>query len=168
MLQLRLGFGVGVKADLIAFLLASGEQPATVRDIAEATGYTVAAVRRAADDLATARLTESRDGQPAGYRATYEAWAPLLGLRDRPQRWAHWHERFQFATALLHWADAARERPLSVYAFGAHGRDLLERHRPAFERDRVAVWSVHAPVQDWGALVSETVRALATWMEEIA
>ena len=168
MLQLRLGLGVGVKSDLLAFLLANGEEPATVRDIAQATGYTVAAVRRAADDLATARLIESRDGQPIGYRATYDAWAPLLGLRDRPVRWASWHQRFQFATAFLHWADAARERPLSAYAFGAHGRDLIEQHRPAFERDRIAVWSTHAPVQDSGAFVSRTVRALATWMEDRA
>ena len=137
-------------------------------DLAEATGYTVAAVRRAADDLAAARLIESRDEQPAEYRVTYDAWAPLLGLRDRPPRWANWHQRFQFATAFLHWADTARERPLSAYAFGAHGRDLLARHRPAFERDRVAVWSAHAPVQDWGAFVSRSVRSMAAWMEEMA
>lgn len=168
MLQLRLGLGVGVKSDLLAFLLANEEQPATVRDIAEATGYTVAAVRRAADDLATARLIESREGQPVCYRAAYNAWAALLGLGDRSVRWANWHQRFQFATHFLHWADAARERPLSTYAFGAHGRELIEQHRPAFERDRIAVWSAHAPVQDSGAFVSRTVRALATWMEDMA
>lgn len=168
MLRLRLGLGVGVKSDIIAVLLARGEESATVRDLAEATGYTVAAVRRAADDLVAARLIESRDEQPAEYRVTYDAWAPLLGLRGRPPRWANWHQRFQFATAFLHWADTARERPLSAYAFGAHGRDLLERHRPAFERDRIAVWSAHAPVQDWGAFVSRSVRSMAAWMEEMA
>ncbi len=168
MLRLRLGLGVGVKADLIAFLLGRVEEWATVREIADATGYTVAAVRRAAEDLAAARLVESLDGHPAGYRAMYEAWAPLLEFRDRPPRWASWHERFQFATAFLQWADDARERPLSTYAFGTHGRHLLERYRPAFERDLVAVWSAHSPVQDWAAFVSQSVRALASWMEERA
>lgn len=168
MLQLRLGLGVGVKSDLLAVLLATERGPATVREIANATGYTQAAVRRAADDLAAARLIESRDGQPVGYLATYDAWASLLGLRDHRLRWADWHQRFLFCTDVLHWADAARERPLSVYAFGAHGRDLIERHRAAFERDRIAVWSVHAPVQDAGAFVSKSVRALATWMEDMA
>lgn len=168
MLRLRLGIGVGVKADLIAFLLARVEDWATVRDITDATGYTVAAVRRAAEDLAAARLIESFDGQPTGYRATYEAWAPLMGFRDRPPRWASWHERFHFATAFLHWAEVARERPLSAYAFGAQGRHLLERYRPAFERDHVTVWSTHSPVADWGAFISRAVKSLASWMEEMA
>lgn len=168
LLRLRLGLGVGVKADLLAFLLARGEEWGSVRDIAGAIGYTVAAVRRAAADLAAARLIESRHGQPASYRATYGAWAPLLGLKDRPPRWAGWHERFVFATAFLHWAAVARERPLSDYAFGAHGRQLLEQHRPAFERDVVAVWSEHSPVSDWGAFVGQSVRSLAAWMEKMA
>lgn len=168
LLRLRLGLGVGVKADLLAFLLARGDEWASVRDVADAIGYTVAAVRRAAEDLAAARLIESRHGQPASYRATYGAWAPLLGLDDRPPRWASWHERFVFAAAFLHWADVARERPLSDYAFGAQGRELLEQHRPAFERDLVAVWSEHAPVPDWGAFVERSVRSLAGWMKEMA
>lgn len=167
-LRLRLGVGVGVKADLLAFLLARVEEWATVRDVADAIGYTVAAVRRAAEDLAAARLIESLDRQPASYRATRGAWAPLLGLEDRPPRWASWHERFVFAAAFLDWAEVARERPLSAYAFGAHGRQLLERHRPAFERDLVAVWGEHSPVPDWGAFVGRSVRSLAAWMEQMA
>lgn len=168
LLRLRLGLGVSVKADLIAFLLARVDAWATVRDVAGATGYTAAAVRRAAEDLAAARLIESLGGQPTRYRATFGAWAPLLGLKDRPPRWGSWHERFVFAAAFLDWADAGRERPLSDYAFGAHGRELLERHRAAFERDLVAVWSEHSPVQDWGAFVGRSVRSLAAWMERMA
>ena len=168
LLRLRLGFGVGVKADLLGFLLARVEAWATVRDIADAIGYTVAAVRRAAEDLAAARLIEALDAQSASYRAMYGAWAPLLGFEERPPRWASWHERFVFVTAFLHWAEAARERPLSAYAFGAHGRQLLEQHRSAFERDFVAVWSEHSTVQDWGAFVRQSVRSLAAWMEAMA
>lgn len=167
-LRLRLGLGVGVKADLLGFLLARADEWATVRDIADAIGYTVAAVRRAAEDLAAARFVEALDGQPTSYRATYGAWAPLLGLSDHPPRWANWHERFVFATAFFHWAEAARERPLSAYAFGAHGRRLLEQYRVAFERDSIAYWSAHSQVQDWGAFVSQSVRSLAAWMEEMA
>lgn len=168
LLRLRLGFGVGIKADLLAFLLARAEDWATVREVVDATGYTSAAVRRAAEDLAAARLIESLDGQPSGYRVSYAYWAPLLGLKDRPPRWAAWHERFVFAAAFLHWSHAARARPLSEYALGAYGRDLLEHHRPAFEQDLVARWSVHSPVQDWSAFVSKSVRSLSAWMEEMA
>ena len=165
MLRLRLGLGVGVKADLIAVLLARSAEWATVREITDATGYTVAAVRRAAEDLATAQLIDSRDGQPARFRAALEAWAPLLRLPDRPSPWASWHERFLFIAAFLHWADEAGERPLSAYAFGANGRRLLEGHRAAFERDLGTVWSTHSPVDDWGSFVSEAVRSLGSWME---
>lgn len=168
MLRLRLGLGVGVKADLITFLLARVMEWATVRDITEATGYTVAAVRRAAEDLAAARLIESLDGAPTVYRATHDAWTPLLGLEDRPPRWASWHERFVLATAFHAWSEEVRERALSDYAFGAGGRQLLERYRSAFERDDVAVWSAHTPVTDWGVFVGGAVRALAGWMEEFA
>lgn len=173
MLRLRLGLGVGVKADLVTFLLARAEEWATVRDIADATGYTVAAVRRAAEDMAEARLIEarsieSRNRQPASYRATREAWAPLLGLRYPPLSWGSWHERFRFATAFLHWAEVARERPLSAYAFGSQGRQLLEQHHVAFERDQVAVWSSHSAVEDWGEFVGRAVRSLGSWMEETA
>lgn len=168
LLRLRLGFGVSVKADLLAFLLARVDAWATVREVANAIGYTVAAVRRAADDLAAARLIEALDGQPVSYRATHTAWAPLLGCTGRPPQWGSWHERFVFVTAFLHWAEAARTRPLSAYAFGAHGRQLLEDHRAAFEHDDVAIWSEHSPVSDWGAFVSRSVRALAAWMKEMA
>ncbi|MDQ8162893.1 MAG: hypothetical protein P3C10_09960 [Gemmatimonadota bacterium] len=168
MLRLRLGLGVGVKSDLIAVLLARGTVSATVRDLAEATGYTVAAVRRAADDLAAARLIASRDGPPASYLVSYEAWAPLLGMAAAAPRWANWHNRFQFATAFLQWAATARPRPLSDYAFGAHGRELLEQHRAAFAHDPMAVWSAHTPIHDWRAFVGQSVRSLATWMDEMA
>ncbi len=168
LLRLRLGLGVGIKADLVAFLLARAEDWATVREAVDATGYTAAAVRRAAEDLAAARLIESLDGQPLSYRIIYGYWAPLLGIKDRPPRWAAWHERFVFAAAFLHWSEAARARPMSEYAFGAHGRDLLEHHRRAFEQDLVALWSVHSPVQDWSAFVSKSVRSLSAWMGEMA
>lgn len=167
LLRLRLGLGVGVKSDLLAFLLARDEEWATVRDIADATRYTVAAVRRAAEDLAAARLIESLGRQPTTYRAVFVAWAPLLGLEDRPPRWGSWHERFVFATDFLQWADVARAHPLSDYAFGVHGRQLLEEHRPAFEHDLVAVWSEHSQLSDWGAFVSRSVRDLGAWMQEM-
>jgi hypothetical protein len=168
LLRLRLGVGVGVKADLLAFLLSRAEEWATVREIADATAYTPAAVRRAAEDLATARLIEARDGQPAGYRTAYASWAPLLALEGRPPRWASWHERFVFVAAFLDWAEAARARPLSHYALGAHGRDLLEQHRLAFERDLVTVWSAHSSIQDWAVFLQRAIRSLVAWMDEMA
>jgi hypothetical protein len=168
LLRLRLGVGVGVKADVLAFLLARSGQWATVRELAEATAYTPAAVRRAAEDLAAARLTDALDGAPMSYRTVYAAWAPLLALEDRPPHWARWHERFVFVIEFLHWANAARARPLSAYVLGAHGRELLGRHRPAFERDVVAVGSAQAATTDDAAVLIRAVDGLARGMQETA
>lgn len=164
MLRLRKGFGVGVKADLLALLLSRAEQWAAVRDVADATGYTVAAVRRAADDLAVARLVESRPGQPTTYRVTLAGWAALLDLSARPPGWGSWHERFAFSAAFVRWTATLEARPPSAYALGAHGRALLEKHRRAFEQDGIAVWSAHTPVDDWERFVADAVHALAQWM----
>lgn len=168
MLRLRLGFGVGVKADLLTYLLARVHEWATVREISEATAYTPAAVRRAAEDLAAARLVEALEGQPASYRVIYEPWRALLGLEERPPRWASWQDRFVFATAFLHWADTASARPLSIYALSTQGREFLERYRSALERDLVVTWSSHSKIQDWPAFLGQTVHDLAGWMEEMA
>ena len=73
-----------------------------------------------------------------------------------------------FATALFDWAEVARERPLSDYAFGALGRDLLDQHRSAFELGLIANWSEHSPITDWGAFVMQSVRSLAECMVEMA
>ncbi|MBL0171913.1 MAG: hypothetical protein IPP90_14565 [Gemmatimonadaceae bacterium] len=157
-----------MKADLIAMLLSRRDEWATVRD-SRRHRLPPAAVRRAADDLATARLIESREGQPAGYRALSAAWAPLLAPVEPTPQWASWHERVLFVASFMHWADAANSRPLSGYAFGVHGRELLEQHRRAFcANDMVAVWSAHSPVNDWADFVERSVRALAGWIEEQA
>lgn len=168
MLRLRLGFGVGVKADLLTYLLARVHEWATVREISEATAYTPAAVRRAVEDLAAARLVESLEGQPASYRITYEPWSALLELEQRPPRWASWQDRFIFTTAFLHWVDAASARPLSPYALGVQGREFLERYRSALERDLVVAWSTHTKIQNWPAFLGQAVYDLAGWMEEMA
>jgi hypothetical protein len=54
---------------------------------------------------------------------------------------------------------------LTPYAFGANGRRLLEKHRAAFGPEPLMSPSAHADVQDWGGVVGETVRRLASWME---
>ncbi len=175
LLRLRLGFGVGAKADVLAFLLgaegAAGGTWTSVRALVHATGYTTAAVRRAADDMAAARLIRVTRGSPTGYTqygADRDAWMPVLQLADAPPPWRSWHEQFAFVLAFLAWADAARARPLSAYAFGARGRDLLERHRPAFERNLITVWSEHTVVENWGSFVAQAIADLAGWMEDQA
>jgi hypothetical protein len=167
LLRLRLGLGVGLKADVIGFLLGKGEDWVSVREIASATAYTAVAVRHAVDDLAAARLVLALEAQPAGYRAERARWASFLGIEATPV-WQNWHQRFTFVVAFLHWAEALEGRPLSTYALGALGRELLEQHRRVFENDLLVVWSMHTDVPDWGAFVTRAVQSLAASMMEWA
>jgi len=168
MLQLRLGFGVGAKADVLGYLLATEGARATVREIASATSYTVAAVRRAAEDMAAAQLIHVSSGKPVDYRADRAGWTEVLGLTQGPPAWRSWHHRFAFVAAFLAHAQGASTHSTSPYAAGVKGRELLERHRSAFELDLVTVWSEHTPVADWVGFLESAVAALAKWMVEKA
>lgn len=163
-LRLRLGFGVGAKADVLVFLIGSASGAATVREIAAETGYTVAAIRRAAEDMAAARLLHSTTGQPVTFRADPQAWGGVLGLPDGLPPWRSWHQRFAFIAAYLSWAEATSAKPFTPYTFGVKGRELLERHKSAFERDHIMVWSEHSAVPDWGAFVFDAIGNLVHWM----
>jgi hypothetical protein len=165
-LRLRLGFGVGAKADVLTFLIGTSGDGATVREIAGATGYTVAAVRRAAEDMAAAGLLHATAEQPVKFRADVAAWGDLLGVPGEPPSWRNWHERFAFVAAFLAWVEEARAKPLTAYVFGVKGREMLERHKKAFERDRVVVWSEHTAIPDGAVFIDKSVRKLAKWMVE--
>lgn len=167
-LRLRLGFGVGAKADVLVFLIGNAGVRSTVREIAAATGYTVAAVRRAAEDMAAARLLHVTAEQPVTFRADPDAWREVLGFAGDAPAWRNWQQRFVFVADFLAWAGAARAKPLTPYVLGVKGRELLERNRFAFEHDLVVVWSEHTAVPDWARFVDEAVRTLAGWMVDNA
>jgi hypothetical protein len=132
LLRLRLVFGVGIKADLIGFLLSTdrGERP-SIGTIATATNYTVAAVRKAAQALAEARVIEEEEGARAEYQADRGKWTSLLGIESAPP-WRAWSERYIFVAHFLAWARDADARPLTSYLLESRGRELLEQHPGAF------------------------------------
>jgi hypothetical protein len=164
MLRLRLGFGVGAKSDVLGYLLGIAGEWASIRDISTATAYTVAGIRRAVEDMAAARLIHSTTGPPAAYRADPETWSRVLGLAKEPPLWRNWHQRFAFVAVLLAWTKTARRAPLSVYAAGVRGRELMDQYRSAFAPDVVEAWSEHTPVTNWLEFVEKAVSALAHWM----
>jgi hypothetical protein len=167
-LRLRLGLGVGVKADLICFLLAGRDDWMTVKEIVTATGYTSTGVRRAADDLTNARLLHSNEGQPTAYRADRRAWGKLLSLETAAPVWPDWRQRFAFIIAFNEWAKRAKSNPISPYAFGVRGRELIERHRPVFEAVHPFVfgdsWRSEEPVN----FVEQSVMRLSSRMTQLA
>ncbi|MEO7964851.1 MAG: hypothetical protein ABIT38_13190, partial [Gemmatimonadaceae bacterium] len=165
-LRLRQAFGVGVKADVLTYLICRTATRATAREIAEATGYTQAATRRAVDDLAESRFTIVTEGQPAFYRIAIEQWAPLLELSARTPDWGSWQERFAFMADLANRASAEGAHQLTDYSFGVLGRQLMEAHRAAFAHDAIAEWSSHSAISNWGDFFENSVERLATWIEE--
>lgn len=140
MLRLRLGLGVNMRADVLAFLLALRGASASVRHIAEALGYTKAATRRATEDLTGARLIHvTSEVRPDTYSVEPGAWSRVLGLEDQPPEWNRWQSVFEFVAALDEWERSSRERKLSEYALESLGSEITKRFWPVFEdRERVA------------------------------
>jgi hypothetical protein len=163
LLRLRLGFGVGIKADLLGFLLTTSNAWTSVREACAATGYTVSAVRRAAEDMAAARLIHVSTELPVTYRARWEAWNEVLGFPGALPPWRYWHPRFAFASAFLEWARAAAERPLTPYSVSVKLRELMERHRRAFAG--VRAWEEEAEPLSELTFVNRVISGLAEWME---
>jgi len=121
-LQLRRGFGVGVKPDLIAILLGLQGSWTDVSTLCELSGYSVAGVRRAADDLADAGLLETSGGHSRAFRAHVAAWATLLPHIERPE-WRRRAEGFAFVVRWQRYVQgkgASQDSELSsAISFGA-------------------------------------------------
>ncbi|MGH7648788.1 MAG: hypothetical protein ACREND_11765, partial [Gemmatimonadaceae bacterium] len=123
-------------------------------------------VRRASEDLAAAQFIESRDAQPAAYRLVRTSWNPLLELETESLSWKGWQDAFTFALAFFEWHRTTTVETRTPYVVGVEGRELLERHRPVFERDRIAAWGPHTRVDDWATFTLTAVNALARWMHD--
>uniref|UniRef100_UPI003B3AB333 hypothetical protein n=1 Tax=Longimicrobium sp. TaxID=2029185 RepID=UPI003B3AB333 len=73
--RLRAGFGVGAKADLLAFLLGLRGAAASVSLMAAATAYSGRGGRTAAEEIALAGLKEGLDTAPGSYQGDHTAVA---------------------------------------------------------------------------------------------
>lgn len=167
-LRLRQGFGVGAKADILAYLLARVDEGAALREICEAVACSPSIAYVAAEELSAARLVRSLDEKPPTYRATHESWKPLLGFGNRPPRWAGWSHRYVFVTALLHWADTTSRWPTKSLASEARDRNLVERYRSCFEPEPAAFSIASSQREDWRGILRRAMHNLAGWMDEMA
>jgi hypothetical protein len=151
MLRLRAGFGVGAKADLLAFLLGMHGMPAELRVVATATGYTIRALRNASDEMTLARLIRAAGGTPVSYAADHRRWADLLEIHrtedgnravaDVPP-WRFWWVAFAFLTEVMAWGQAAETEGWSPYVASSRARDLVEGSLP---RLRYLRWRMPDP-----------------------
>jgi len=163
MLRLRAAFGVGVKADAIAVLIAMGGADATVRSLVRATGYTAAAVRRAVKEMEAARVVRSTAVRPAAYRVDAGAWSAFLGTdAGELGGWRYFADLFAFLAAVIAWGEAEGD---DGYVSASAARDIFEAHRLAFELSRIPF---PKPEDALGARYLDafavTVHGLADWL----
>jgi hypothetical protein len=172
MLRLRGGLGVGVKADLLAFLLGLHGAPATLKVMALATGYTARGLRKAAEEMAVAGFIQQADETPVSFGADHRAWAAVLRLNEtaRPggragiPRWRYWSLVFAFLTAVDEWVAAAEQEAWSDYVASSRARDMVQDHAP---RLRLAGISLPDPREATGAAYlddfAKSVERLSAW-----
>jgi len=132
MLRLRLGIGVGIKADVIAYLIgmAGGGQPVIL--IARATAYHGRAVRRALEELAAGGFVEARPTAPASYRVNLPRWAELLAIDpDDPPAWRSWGAMYAFVAALDEWS--LKLPAESDFVLASEARDIMLTHGVALD-----------------------------------
>ncbi len=160
MLRLRVGLGVGIKADVLAYLIGSVGFGRTIAHITTATAYYRRAVQRAVDELVVAGFVIPLATAPASYRAPLDAWSPLMGLGDDPPLWRYWHQLFAFGAALD--AAAVETASQSLYIQSSRARDVIEEHRPAFDLNAVPVRDVKSAAGEaYLAVLAEDVAELA-------
>ena len=132
MLRLRLGLGVGLRADALSYLLARDGEWLPVRVIASALGYTGAATRRALDDLSAARLIHATvEGQPTTYIVDAKPWCDVLGIATPPE-WRGWFKIFALFSDLERLWRSTEMSTVTEYAAHALLRQTLSQHRTAF------------------------------------
>lgn len=140
MLRLRIGLGVGIKADVLAYLLGSVGAHRTLREAALAIGYDRRAIDRAVEELVVAGFVTALATSPASYRAELKRWTPLLDLGGDPPPWWGWDAIYRFAGALDEAAESTRAGSLFLQATRA--RDVMEAHYLAFDLNAIPVHPV--------------------------
>lgn len=165
-LRIRMGIGVGIKADILSFLMGIGGAWASVKDISVATYYSNRAIRRAADELVAARFMHSRAETPTKYRVSPKPWTQLLQMKEPLPSWRYWQAAFAFVAHFLEYVEKEKFKEAS-YLASTQARDLFEQHRSAFSWNKI---SVPDPKDFRGTEYlngfHDTVLKLADWLEE--
>lgn len=139
-LRFRMAFGVGARADALAYLLARGAEWSTVTEIAQATGYTPSAIRRALDRMAEASIVLTVDDGTTRFRCDHTPWGALLGLTTPVEPWRYWLQHFTFVASFVEWADTVARRKLTSYAILEGLRSVARAFRPTDDRDALRAW----------------------------
>jgi len=188
LLRLRAGLGVGAKADVLSFLLAtasarSEHQARTTAEVmAKALCYSVASVRRAAGEMALARLIAADSERPVQYHADARAWAHVLqpaaagavrdgGFAAAPATadlppWRFWAQMFALTAAVLALCDDAKFQKAAAVVQASRCRDIAERFRRVLEWNRIP-WPDprRTPGERYLPVFLQLMRDVVAWMQ---
>lgn len=185
MLRLRAAFGIGVKADLLTFLIGLGGRASTAHRVATAIGYSKPSIHEATTDMALARVLRRTSERPAAYFVDPIGWTELLGgtrrLSTRRAKgtpaashqptlpeWRFWVPVFVFL-ANTHDFTARQEEELSPYLLSSRFRDLYYEHTRAFSLNQIPVPNPEDyPGDEYLDGFRETVRRVSNWVAENA
>lgn len=175
MLQLRLrsALGIGLKSDLLCYLLGQRADRATTADLSNALGYTERNTRIAADELVDAGFVVRDDYSPAmSYGMHTQSWAQLLSSgtdadaasSSEIPRWQNWSDVFAFLTHVIGMARRAHDG-WSDYVVASRARDLVDQHYARLIRGGVLVWNDRLTRETQGLdalqqIVNESVAAM--------
>jgi hypothetical protein len=162
-LRLRAGFGVGAKADVLAFLLGIRGSRVVVREIADACGYSAPTIKAAADDLARSRFIRRLEHRPAEYYAPPGPWAEILEVDVLPE-WRFWVATFAFLTAAADWAGSVERGDLDGRLAASGARDLIDRHMAVMHLESLPARDPRGLKGDAVVgVLHEMVRSTAEW-----
>jgi hypothetical protein len=175
MLRLRAGFGVGVKTDLLTYLLGRGSQSVTIKDAQTATWYTAPALRTAATEMSLAALIHPIHDRPIRYIADASPWQVLLedgtegtkpnaALGAMPM-WRDWSHLFAFLTHVTVWAKKAGDEGGTPYVLSSRARDLVLPRLSMLASNLIDVPDPKAyKGEAYLEGLNTTVKAVAGWM----
>lgn len=126
-LRLRVGFGVSVKSDVLAQLLSHTDTVFSVKDLADALGYTDVAIRSAVADLVQTQWVAAKGTRPLQVFVRAEPWRPLLQVDELPKG----RPLAAISALLVHLAVELRKNAhLTAYLQASRVRDVVEAHHP--------------------------------------
>lgn len=168
--RLRMGLGVGIKADTLAFLIGTGEW-ASVREVADAIAWNRVAARRALEDLVVAGFIAS--SEPATwhptrsrqYRADALRWRDVAQLDNPPARWGYFFERFGFVIRIHDWlAGPNASQRWDDLQLGTWAQLWMEKYSSAFRFGEMIPAAPRGTLEEIGAQFTRDLEALEQWM----
>lgn len=164
MVRMRVLLGVGMRTDIITFLLTVRDGYIAPDDVAAATAYNLASVRRVLAQLAEAGGLNYAAGTYPGYSIKGSPLQRLTGpSASETPRWRYLAQVYALVVEYLSWWREVEARPLSPFAVAVKGDELFERHRRAFVDTGLTEPHRTAGVGDhWAA----ELHRLAEWLDE--